>query len=35
MADSANTDSDWTNYNRFLERFLYKKNTGEPKLFDH
>jgi 3'-5' exoribonuclease len=30
MADSTNTDSDWTGYNRFLERFLYKKNTGEP-----
>lgn len=28
MADSANTDSDWTGYNRFLERFLYK---GKPQ----
>ena len=27
MADSPNTDSDWTSYNRFLERFLYK---GKP-----
>ncbi|MGV8057178.1 MAG: 3'-5' exoribonuclease YhaM family protein [Smithellaceae bacterium] len=24
-ADSNNTDSDWTNYNRFFERYLYKK----------
>ena len=28
MADSANNDSDWTAYNRFLERFLYK---GKPQ----
>ncbi len=28
MADSANADSDWTGYNRFLERFLYK---GKPQ----
>ena len=35
ITDSTNPDSDWTTYNRFLERFLYKKNTGEPKLFDH
>ena len=28
MADSANNDSDWTIYNRFLERFLYK---GKPQ----
>jgi 3'-5' exoribonuclease len=28
MADSANNDSDWTVYNRFLERFLYK---GKPQ----
>lgn len=32
MADSANPDSDWTTYNRFLERFLYKKKNGEPNL---
>jgi len=24
IANSANTDSDWTTYNRFFERFLYK-----------
>ena len=24
-ADSNSTDSDWTNYNRFFERYLYKK----------
>ncbi len=24
-ADSNNTDSDWSNYNRFFERYLYKK----------
>jgi 3'-5' exoribonuclease len=24
IADSTNTDSDWTAYNRFFERFLYK-----------
>jgi 3'-5' exoribonuclease len=24
VADSTNTDSDWTTYNRFFERFLYK-----------
>jgi len=35
MAESTNGDSDWTGYNRFLEHFLYKKKTGEPKLFDH
>ncbi len=29
IADFAHTDSDWTGYNRFLERFLYKKKTGE------
>lgn len=23
--DSTNDDSDWTNYNRFLDRFIYKK----------
>jgi len=23
-ADAANSDSDWTNYNRFFERYLYK-----------
>lgn len=23
--DSTNNDSDWTNYNRFLDRFIYKK----------
>ncbi|PKN52814.1 MAG: HD family phosphohydrolase [Deltaproteobacteria bacterium HGW-Deltaproteobacteria-13] len=35
IADSTNPDSDWTSYNRLLERYLYKKNSGEPKLFDH
>lgn len=25
ITDSSNPDSDWTSYNRFLERFLYKK----------
>lgn len=35
IADSTNPDSDWTSYNRLLERYLYKKNTGDPKLFDH
>jgi 3'-5' exoribonuclease len=35
MSDSNNNDSDWTSYNRFLERFLYKKKTDEPKLSDH
>jgi 3'-5' exoribonuclease len=34
IADSANTDSDWTVYNRFLERFLYKKKTVEPNTQD-
>jgi 3'-5' exoribonuclease len=29
ITDSTNSDSDWTSYNRLLERFLYKKNTGE------
>lgn len=28
MADAADADSDWTGYNRFLERFLYK---GKPQ----
>ena len=28
MADSGSNDSDWTTYNRFLERFLYK---GKPQ----
>lgn len=35
MADSANPDSDWTGYNRFLERFLYKKKTIEPDIPDY
>jgi 3'-5' exoribonuclease len=35
MADSTNADSDWTSYNRFLERFLYKKKTGEPNIPDY
>jgi 3'-5' exoribonuclease len=30
IADSASADSDWTVYNRFLERFLYKKKIIEP-----
>ncbi len=34
MADSTNADSDWTVYNRFLERFLYKKKTVEPNMQD-
>jgi 3'-5' exoribonuclease len=34
IADSANTDSDWTVYNRFLERFLYKKKNVEPNTQD-
>jgi len=25
IADSNNADSDWTNYNRFFERYLYKR----------
>jgi 3'-5' exoribonuclease len=25
LADSNNTDSEWTNYNRFFERYLYKR----------
>jgi 3'-5' exoribonuclease len=35
MADSTNADPDWTGYNRFLERFLYKKKTGEPNIPDY
>jgi len=27
ITDSTNTDSDWTNYNRLLERFIYKGKT--------
>jgi len=34
IADSTNPDSDWTTYNRFLERFLYKKKNVEPNLTD-
>jgi 3'-5' exoribonuclease len=34
MADSTNADSDWTVYNRFLERFLYKKKIVEPDTQD-
>jgi 3'-5' exoribonuclease len=34
IADSTNADSDWTVYNRFLERFLYKKKTAEPNIHD-
>ena len=34
LADIANTDSDWTGYNRFLERFLYKKKNVEAILPD-
>jgi len=26
-ADATNTDSDWTNYNRFFERYLYKASS--------
>jgi 3'-5' exoribonuclease len=29
IADSINADSDWTNYNRLLERFIYK---GKPRV---
>jgi 3'-5' exoribonuclease len=29
ITDSTNTDSDWTNYNRLLERFIYK---GKPRV---
>jgi len=25
IADAGNTDSDWTNYNRFFERYLYRR----------
>lgn len=28
-ADAANSDSDWTSYNRFFERYLYKGRRGE------
>ncbi|MBN1470483.1 MAG: HD domain-containing protein [Syntrophaceae bacterium] len=35
MADSANNDSDWTGYNRFLERFLYKTKIAEPNIPDY
>ena len=35
MADSASADSDWTGYNRFLERFLYRKKTDEPDIQDY
>jgi len=28
-ADAANTDSEWTSYNRFFERYLYKGRRGE------
>lgn len=31
MKDAADNDSDWTNYNRFLERFLYRKKSIEPE----
>jgi 3'-5' exoribonuclease len=29
ITDSTNADSDWTNYNRLLERFIYK---GKPQV---
>lgn len=29
MADSTSSGSDWTAYNRFLDRYLYKKKTDE------
>ena len=32
LTDSTNIDSDWTTYNRFLERFLYKKKNVESNL---
>ncbi|HPL97960.1 MAG: HD domain-containing protein [Syntrophaceae bacterium] len=28
-ADAANTDTEWTAYNRFFERYLYKRKKGE------
>jgi 3'-5' exoribonuclease len=28
-ADAANADSEWTAYNRFFERYLYKGRTRE------
>ena len=34
LTDSTNPDSDWTSYNRFLERFLYKKKNVESNLSD-
>jgi 3'-5' exoribonuclease len=34
LTDSTNIDSDWTTYNRFLERFLYKKKNVESNLSD-
>lgn len=32
MNDSPDNDSDWTAYNRFLERFLYKKRVSDPDI---
>ncbi|HUN54505.1 MAG TPA: HD domain-containing protein [Smithella sp.] len=29
LTDSTNPDSDWTAYNRFFERYLYKKKNAE------
>ena len=34
LTDSTKPDSDWTSYNRFLERFLYKKKNVESNLSD-
>lgn len=34
ITDSTNPDSDWTNYNRFLERFLYRKKFSTPDRSD-
>lgn len=34
MTGSMDNDSDWTAYNRFLERFLYKKKFMQPKSAD-
>ena len=31
ITDSTNADSDWTNYNRLLERYIYKGNNHSEK----
>jgi len=35
MNDASDNDSGWTVYNRFLERFLYKKKNAEPGPDDY